>query len=223
MSNVEGMNSIDSWGLKRQSATRRKRLRCANDSILKVMAFSGNERDDWAIMMKKEWTLLPALAVMLLLIVACGYGFPGSGGKLPGGVSSIYIENFDNRTVELAIENLFTSSFITIFRQRNKNLIAREPQSADAVFKGVVASESISTIVATQAQTAQERRVTMGLNLKLIDQKGKVLWAADGVSDNEAYPVTADNEETELNKRAAIGVLSQRIAQRVYNQLTANF
>jgi outer membrane lipopolysaccharide assembly protein LptE/RlpB len=186
------------------------------------MAFSGKGRDDRATMMRKEWTLLPALTLMLL-IAACGYRFPGGGGKLPGGGSSIYIENFDNRTVELAIENVFTTSFITIFRQRNKNLIAKEPHSADAVLKGVVASESISTIVTTQAQTAQERRVTMGLNLKLIDQKGKVLWTADGISDNEAYPVTVSNAQTEINKRAAIATLSDRIAQRVYNQLTENF
>jgi hypothetical protein len=169
--------------------------------------------------MKKGWTLLSVLA----LIVACGYRFPGSGTKLPGGVSSIFIETFENRTVEVAIENTFTSAFITVFMQRNKSLIARRPEAADAIFKGVVASQSISTIVSTRAQTAQERRVTMGLNLKLIDQKGKVLWAADGVSDNEAYPVTADYEQTEQNKRAAIDVLSERIAQRVYNQLTDAF
>ena len=159
----------------------------------------------------------------LLVIAACGYRFPGTETKMPGGVTSIYIENFDNRTVELAIENVFTSSFITIFRQRNKNLIAKEPQAAQAVFKGVVASESISTIVTTRAQTAQERRITMGLNLKLVDQKGRVLWAADGVSDNEAYPVSVDNAQTEANKRAAIGTISDRIAQRVYSQLTADF
>jgi outer membrane lipopolysaccharide assembly protein LptE/RlpB len=173
-------------------------------------------------MMKQQWLRVCALA-LLLLIGACGYRFPGTEAKMPGGVTSIYIENFDNRTVELAIENVFTSSFITIFRQRNKNLIALEPQLAEAVLKGVVASESISTIVATEAQTAQERRVTMGLNLKLVDQKGKVLWAADGVSDNEAYPVSVDNAQTEVNKRTAIATLSDRIAQRVYSQLTANF
>ncbi len=171
--------------------------------------------------MKKEWTLFSVL-VMSLLTAACGYKFPGAG-KLPGDVSNIFIENFENRTVEIAIENIFTSAFITEFTTRNKNLIAKEPQTADAIFKGLVASESISTIVATQAQTAQQRRVTMGLNLKLVDQKGKVLWAADGVSDSEAYPVTADNEQNELNKRAAIGVLSERIAQSVYNQLTDDF
>jgi hypothetical protein len=59
--------------------------------------------------------------------------------------------------------------------------------------------------------------------LKLTGPDGRVIWSARGVSANEAYDVMSDKLATEQNRRDAISVLSKRLAEKVYNRITADF
>jgi len=50
-----------------------------------------------------------------------------------------------------------------------------------------------------------------------------VIWSAKNVSDNEAYKVSSTKQVTERNKKVAIKRLSKRLAESIYNSLTADF
>ena len=158
---------------------------------------------------------------MFLLPVSCGYGFRG-GGKLPADVKTITISVFENRTRETGIENTITNDIVFEFT-RSDAVTVTDPETADAIFSGVVAGLVTYSVSRTNQVTATQQRVEVSLDVKMTSPKGKLLWSADGIRENESFNVGNSLIETEQNQRAAIEVLSKRLAQKVFYQLTEDF
>jgi hypothetical protein len=71
---------------------------------------------------------------------------------------------------------------------------------------------------------ANEREVVMTVDLRLIKKDGgAIIWAANGLSDREAYNVDSDKIQTDRNEEAAIRRLSERLSERIFNRLTDDF
>lgn len=157
----------------------------------------------------------------ILLSSACGYRLTG-GGDFPAGVKSVFISVYKNRTSETGIENTFTNDLINEVTRRQKVAIS-DKGKADSLFFGVIRGMSIETISRKDTSSSIERRVTIAVDCKLTDPKGRVIWSTRGISDNEAYDVASDKQVTEKNRREAIFVLSERLAEKIYNRLTDDF
>lgn len=164
-----------------------------------------------------------AWAIILLgsLFSACGYRFSG-GGSLPSGITSVSVEMFQNRTAETGVETIITNDLIYEF-SRHEQVIVTGSDKADAILTGVVQSISERTISHRGEYTSDERRVVLKLDLHLTNKSGGVIWSAKGVSDNEAYKVMSGKQSTERSKREAIKTLSKRLAENIFNRLTADF
>jgi outer membrane lipopolysaccharide assembly protein LptE/RlpB len=164
-----------------------------------------------------------AWAIILLgpLFSACGYQFSG-GGSLPSGVTSVSIEMFKNRTAETGVETIITNDLIYEFT-RHEQVIVTGSDKADAILTGVVQSISERTISHTGKYTSDERRVEVNVDLKLTNRSEEVIWSRKSVSDDEAYKVMPGKQSTELRKREAIKTLSKRLAEDIFNRLTADF
>jgi hypothetical protein len=166
-------------------------------------------------MKNKMWFLFPVLA---MIIVGCGYRFTG-GGEFPFNIKSVFVPVFENRTSETGIETIITNDFIyELTRSRKVSVV--EQEAADAVLFGIINSLSTQTIARSGIQVPLERKVRMFLDMKLTDTHGRVLWAMQGISDDETYEVSADKFSTEQRKRVAIKILSRRMAEMIYLQLT---
>jgi outer membrane lipopolysaccharide assembly protein LptE/RlpB len=169
----------------------------------------------------------PAIVGLLVLIfgmaTACGYRFAGSG-SFPEGVETIFVEVIENRTSKIGVERIVTNQLIFEFsRQRESSLVSKLEQ-ADAVIKGTINSIRTQTISRLGTDVANEREVVMTVDLRLIKKDGgAVLWAAKGLSDREAYDVNSDKIATDRNEEAAIRRLSERLSERIFNRLTADF
>jgi hypothetical protein len=72
-------------------------------------------------------------------------------------------------------------------------------------------------------EVANEREVIMTIDLRLINQSGDVIWAANALSDREAYDVSDSKLENDRNESLAIGRLSERISERIFSRLTDDF
>ena len=167
---------------------------------------------------------LMAAGVVILcgaLIAACGYRFSG-GGSFPDGIKTVFVEVFVNNTSETGIEQKFTDDLIyEITRNGSVNFTAKE--SAEGIISGIIVSSSIETVSPRGVTEASERSVKIRVDLKLTRPDGKVVWSAKGVTANEAYQVALTNQQTEENKRAAIDIISEELAERVLNRLTSDF
>jgi outer membrane lipopolysaccharide assembly protein LptE/RlpB len=168
--------------------------------------------------------ILSIIIFCIVAVSACGYRFAGQG-QFPKGVQHIFIEVFENQTSQSGIEREVTNQVIFEFtRQRQKNL-ASSARDADAVLKGVIRSVSTRTISRVGTELASQREVVMTVDLRLIQQGvGKVLWAANGLSDKEAYDVVENSKlATDQNENLAISKLSERISERIFSRLTNDF
>lgn len=170
--------------------------------------------------MKFKKKYLGIILLLGVMLSACGYRFAGSG-ALPGGTKTIFVDVFKNQTAETGIENIFTEDFRYEFI-RSKIFAGQD--EAEAILSGEIRSLRVQTISRKDQITSQERRVYASINLKLKNPQGEVIWSADGITDSEAYEVTAgDKTVIDINKRNAIRRLSKKLAEAVYYRLTDNF
>jgi len=182
-----------------------------------------------------EWNWLCEREIMLLLkrnriwiiflllsfYSSCGYRFAG-GGSFPGGIKTVCITIFENRTSETGAESIFTNDLIYEVTRAGKAILTSKDR-AEAILSGVIKSMNIRAISHEGTHVSLERRVTVTLDLKLTDPNGRVIWATKGISESEPYDVLQDKLETEQNKRDAISDLSERLAEKAYIRITENF
>ena len=162
------------------------------------------------------------IILIALLCCACGYHFGGQGG-FPGDTDRLFVKVLENRTQETGVENIITAALLSELTLRKTDNLANGLDNADVVLSGVIEEVAIGTISTRTRDTASERRVTVVIDLKLTKPNGDVVWANKGLSDNEGYSVDDNNERTDQNRRNAIRLLSQRMAEKVVNRLSDDF
>jgi outer membrane lipopolysaccharide assembly protein LptE/RlpB len=156
-------------------------------------------------------------------LTACGYRFAGSG-AFPQGVELIFIEVLENRTSKTGVERIVTNQLIFEFSRQRESSLVSNLKDADAVLKGSIKSIRTQTISRVDTEVANEREVVMNIDLRLIKKDGgDVLWAANGLSDREAFDVSNSKIETDRNEELAVTRLSERISQRIFSRLTDDF
>jgi len=171
----------------------------------------------------KKTVPIALLLLCPLLLLACGYRFAGSG-AFPEGVNYIFIEVIENRTSKIGVERIVTNQLIFEFSRQRESSLVSSVKEADAILKGSINSIRTQTISRVDTEVASEREVVMMVDLKLIKKKGgAVIWAANGLSDREAYDVDSVKIETDRNEELALGRLSERLSERIFNRLTDDF
>lgn len=161
--------------------------------------------------------------ICLGMLWACGYQFAGRG-DLPGGIQTVAVEVLENRSSETGMEISITNALINELNRRRQGSVV-DAGKADAVLSGTIDSIVWDTASRRGINTASERRVSATLSLTLTDVAGSVLWKKSGLSAAQAYDVAQDGDKTitEGNRRQAIRVLSEQMAEYVYRRLIDNF
>lgn len=158
-----------------------------------------------------------------VILAGCGYDFKGRGLTAPAGVRTIAITVLENRTSESGIETVFTNDLAYEFT-RSKILRVVDKNTANAVLSGRIASLTVDTISHTASYASDERRVTITLSLALKRADGEVIWSDTALSDREAFKVDPSNKlETQSKRRAAIKVISERLAEKIHNRILSDF
>jgi outer membrane lipopolysaccharide assembly protein LptE/RlpB len=153
---------------------------------------------------------------------ACGYRFAEQGGY-PGNNERLFVEVLRNQTQETGAENIITTALMSELTLRKTHHLASGMADADVVLSGVIQHVDIQTISVSRSKVANERRVTVSIDLKMTNSDGGIVWAGREISDFESYLVSENPETTDANRRIAIAVLSKRIAERVVNRLSDDF
>jgi outer membrane lipopolysaccharide assembly protein LptE/RlpB len=169
------------------------------------------------------WLKAASLIIAAAAILpGCGYRFQGEI-RLPDNAQHIHIETFQNRTNQELLEALITNAIVFEFTKRSENLIVDERSQADLVMQGVIQSLETQTVSSRRKDAAGERRVTLRLDVRLVRADGRVVWEANGLNDNEAYPVTDDKFQNDFRERRTAAAVATRIAERIFNRFTDDF
>ncbi len=162
------------------------------------------------------------LLLVVLLLSACGYHFPGQGGALPGGVKRIHIAMFDNLTRESLLENRLTSEIIDIFSGR-ANLRQVAIEEAEAELTGRILSYDSRSISYQQGDQISKYRVDMVVAVRLQRTDNQALLWEGTVRWQTEYDAAADKMLQRDDERRAQDELARRLAEEIYSRLLDDF
>ena len=154
-----------------------------------------------------------SVLAIALFTSACNYGFSGGGG-FPADVRTIYIEPFDNETVQVELDQ-------QLFRKLTDRLpraLGARPgteTSADAVVRGRIvryedAAQSYRATTGQQQSSGVDvltHQVQITVAVEIIDRKRNVvLWDSNGVVGRGEYRIS-DQRDTDAREQALNHIL----------------
>lgn len=167
--------------------------------------------------------LLRLLLILCLLPAGCGYHFAGTGGEPPGGINSIAVEVFGNRTSEPGIETVFTNSILNEFI-RSKRLEVKARDQADAVLTGRITGIRTEDVSHLRAEITLETRVTVTMALTLRRRNtGEILWQNPSLSYYQEYEEGGNPLTTRQNRQRALREIADFLAEKVYSGILEGF
>lgn len=170
--------------------------------------------------MQKRVAIILLLAGVMIF-GSCGYKFTG-GGELPKGIQTVFVDLFENKSREVDFETQLTNDLTNEFILKRKEALESE-NTAEAILTGTIVSVNSSTISQTKQGSSVEQTVRMVLNVELLNRQGETIWRRKAISDHEEYLVGGNSSETDANLQEALIVLSERMAEQIYNMLTEDF
>lgn len=177
------------------------------------------ENIKYHIWLKRLFIWAVALSIPL---AGCGYQMVG-GGSLPGGVETVAIPLLTNRTSETGLETVLTNALIVQMNRRRKGCVV-ETEKAQAVLSGTIDKLGRDTLARKGTHTALERRVYVVVSLALTRKNDEPLWKGSELRAEQAYAVLdGDPVSTDANRRKAIELLAERLAETVVRRLTDDF
>jgi hypothetical protein len=166
---------------------------------------------------------ITAVAVALLGVFGCGYGFRGTVNNLPPDIQGIYIPVFVNETTEPGAEVVFANALIYEFT-RSRILQVVPESTAQAQLTGKIKTIAIDPVIYANQTQALERKVTVVLDVSFRrSDNQKVLWQNQNLARYEVFQVTTDPLQTDRNKQAAIAKIAQDLSERIHNGILENF
>ncbi len=164
-----------------------------------------------------------AVAVALLGVFGCGYGFRGTVNNLPRDIQGIYIPVFVNETTEPGAEVVFANALIYEFT-RSRILAVVSESAAQAQLTGKIKTIAIDPVIYANQTQALERKVTVVLDVSFQrSDNHKVLWQNQNLARYEVFQVTTDPLQTDRNKQAALAKIAQDLSEKIHNGILENF
>lgn len=154
----------------------------------------------------------------MALLLAGGCGYTASPALLPSHLKTIAIPVFENQTSEYTLEQDVTAAVVKRFVDDNHLRVVDE-RSADCVIQGKVVDYRNTVFGISNADLAQEYRVTIGVSVVFKDLvKNRELWHDDAMVKTANYyvqNVPGQSAKTELDGRQeAIQKIADEILSR---------
>ncbi|PID73704.1 MAG: hypothetical protein CSB33_02020 [Desulfobacterales bacterium] len=156
---------------------------------------------------------LAGICGCIFFLISCGYRFAGDP-SLPSGDAPVHVPLFSSRSVEAAVGNLFANDLSAELR-RNGVTVRSGPDAA--VFSGRIDFIKSDTAAREGLLSSVERRITVTLSVTLSDPDGNHLWKAEKLEESDTYTVMTEKAATDANKIEALGRISRRFAERIFD------
>lgn len=169
---------------------------------------------------------LLALAGVAVAGGSCGYSLAGRGNFLPDYISVIAIPTFENRSDQVAIEELFTRKVVEEFTARGRYRIQAEEAGADAVLEGTVLSLTQAPSILEggsvddpQASQASTYTIVVRSQVQFTDLVAdNVIWSSNSFQFRDDYEVGESPEEFFDQE----GLTLQRLAEEFAKSLVSS-
>ncbi len=156
-----------------------------------------------------------------IALAGCGYHVAGAANLLPAEIHTIAILPFGNGSMQYKLSDYLAESVSRELIARTHYKVIADPAKADAVLSGAVANVFSTAIVSTARNTGVQMVVLV--QVKLIDNKGKVLFERPNVQFNERYEMSVDPKQYFDESGAALERLSHDVARTIVSAIVENF
>lgn len=166
---------------------------------------------------------ITTILLIFLFLSGCGYHFKPGGENIDKKIQTVFVDNFQNKTSEAYLENIFRTAFIDQFITGGRFKIVDRREIADAVFKGSIVSLSVHPLAYQKSNIAAEERVTVAMDLLFEEQSSRnIIWSYKKFPGSREYRVVDVNSK-EINRKDAFIKLSYETAERAYRLMTSGF
>jgi len=160
----------------------------------------------------------------ILVITGCGYHTPGASDTWVGGEArTLYVQLFDNKTVEPYLENYVTDALIAELSLSRLFELTENPGKADVRLVGEVKTFTDSARSYGSSDRITEYSATMAITVRLLHKNSSEIVWQKNLTRSEDYLATVNkNLQLEGQRLAAIRV-SQRLAEDIHAYMLNNF
>ncbi len=174
--------------------------------------------------MKKRLQFL-GIVLAMLSAVSCGYRVAGKAVRLPPDLHTMAVPIFENKSTTYRIEQLVTGAVVHELTSRTSyRVVSTADSSADATMQGTIVSAEIAPVT-YDAQTgrASSALVTIGVRVKLVDRKGKVLFENPNYTFRDQYQISADLNSFFEEDSPAMQRISRDLARTLVSNVLEAF
>lgn len=164
------------------------------------------------------------LFFIIMLLAGCGYHTPGSSDSWVGGDARIlYVQLFDNQTVEPYLENYMTNALVAELAKSRLVVLTEDQSLADVRLVGEIKAFSSSALAYGSTDRTTYYRATMDISVRLLQKDtNQQLWQ-NSMSRTEDYLGTVDKNQQLEGERLAARQIAQRLAEDLYSSLLNSF
>jgi outer membrane lipopolysaccharide assembly protein LptE/RlpB len=165
-----------------------------------------------------------ALIFMLLLVAGCGYHTPGNSDNWVGeDARLLYVQLFENNTVEPYLENYMTDAVIAELSRSRLIELTEDPALAQVRLTGDVKDFSNDAKSYGSSDRITEYRATMTVAVRLLkNNSSEIIWQTSMQRSEDYLAAVNKNLQLEGQKLAAQQV-SQRLAEDLHASMLNNF
>ena len=161
-----------------------------------------------------------ALGVLAAAVAGCGYSFRGT---LPEHIQTVAVPVFVNKTGEPKLGSVLTNGVLEAFSTNGRLRVVRR-EDADAVLEGEVIGYSVVSISYDSNANVRQYRLTVTMNLKLLDmKKSAVLFEEHGLSEKADFNVQSAVSQTIAVEETAVRSAATEIGRAIVSITLSRF
>jgi outer membrane lipopolysaccharide assembly protein LptE/RlpB len=161
-----------------------------------------------------------ALGVLAAAVAGCGYSFRGT---LPEHIQTVAVPIFVNKTGEPKLGSVLTNGVLEAFSTNGRLRVVRR-EDADAVLEGEVIGYSVASISYDSNANVRQYRLTVTMNLKLLDmKKSGVLFEEHNLREKADFQVQNAVSQTISVEETALRTAATEIGRAIVSLTVTRF
>lgn len=161
-----------------------------------------------------------ALGALAAAVAGCGYSFRGT---LPEHIQTVAVPVFVNKTGEPKLGSVLTNGVVEAFSTNGRLRVVRR-EDADAVLEGEVIGYSVVPISYDSQANVRQYRLTVTMNLKLLDmKKSSVLFEEHGLTEKADFNVQSAVSQTIAVEETSVRSAATEIGRAIVSITLSRF
>jgi hypothetical protein len=162
--------------------------------------------------------------LLLLFLVGCGYHSPGHSDDWVGGEARLlYVQLFENETVEPYLDNYITDAVIAELSRSRLLELTENPDLADVRLVGEVKDFTSSALSYGSSDEITAYSSTMTVAVRLLRKNSSEIIWQQTMQRTQDY-LAEDNKNLQLeDQKRASRLVSLRLAEDIYSSMLNSF